>query len=85
MHLRLPQTGRIFQVIKIVSDTKEEVKLKNELYLTLRRFLVTANIVPISPIFVTLIMEALSSSETSDLIRATRRNFPEELILFNGS
>jgi hypothetical protein len=40
-----------------------------------RRLLVTAN-VPSSPILVTLMMEALSSSEMSVLARATRRNIP---------
>jgi hypothetical protein len=47
---------------------------------SVRRLLVTAN-VPSSPILVTLMMEALRSSETSVLIIATRRNIREESIL----
>jgi hypothetical protein len=45
------------------------------------RLLVRASVVPSSPILVTVMKEARSSSKTSFLTRTTRRNIPEEAIL----
>jgi hypothetical protein len=49
------------------------------------QLLVIANVVPNSPIVVTLMMVALSLSETSVLTSATRRAIPEDSILHNHS
>jgi hypothetical protein len=90
----MPSFGMLCHVVLVRTDVSEEpsafiirVTRIGEVGTTLvflrgvRRFLVTANVVPSSPILVTLEMEALGSSETSVLTRSSRRNIPEDGIL----
>jgi hypothetical protein len=82
----MPSSGMLRRVDLVRTDVSEDfsgaiirVSRIGELgtVAAMRQLLVTAN-VPSSLILVTLMMEALSSSEISVLTRATRRNITEE-------
>jgi hypothetical protein len=66
-------------VALVRTNVSEELSAPQMIYLrSVLRLLVTANVVPSSPILVTLIMDAILFSETSVLTRATRRNIPAD-------
>jgi hypothetical protein len=78
----MPSSGMLRRVPLVRTEVSEERigSIIRAGACSVLRLLVTANVVPRSPILITLMNEALSSSETSVPTRATHRNMSEDAI-----
>jgi hypothetical protein len=87
----MASSGMIRRVAFVRTDVSEELSAsfirvtrigeRGTFLRSLRRLLVKANVVSSSPILVTLMIEELSSLETSVLTRDTRHHIPKDAIL----
>jgi hypothetical protein len=75
----MPSSAMLRRVAPVRTDVMEDIMLY--VLSSVFRLQFTANVIPIAPILVTLIMETIRSFETSFLTGAKRRNIPEDGIL----
>jgi hypothetical protein len=80
----MASSGMLRRVVLVRTEVSDELPssfIMVTRIVELGTMLLTASVVPSLPILVTLMMESLSSSETSVFTSASRRNIPEDDIL----
>jgi hypothetical protein len=81
LHHNVARTGKLGITLAVTININT---VRRNVLLVVLRLLIIVNVVPSSPILVTLIMEAIRSSETSVLTRTTLRNIPKDGILHSS-
>jgi hypothetical protein len=75
----MPSSGLLCRVALVRTDVSEGY-IASIIMVHVLGLLLIANVVPSSTILVTLMMEAIRSTEKSDLTRATRCNIPGDIL-----